>query len=46
MEPIEIESTLELEPVGKDWDGIVKPIEQLTYPDDNPTPLIVESPKE
>lgn len=35
-----------LEPVGLDWDGTFKPIEKLTYPDDQVEPFIVDDSKE
>lgn len=35
-EPTEYECTEPLEVVGEDWDGVFKPIDQLTYGDRPP----------
>lgn len=44
--PVRMQIKMILERVGLDWDGTFKPIEQLTYPDDQVEPFIVDDSKE
>jgi hypothetical protein len=44
-QPIRFQARFILEPVGQDWDGTFKPLDEL-FPNAPDEPLTVEEPKE